>query len=90
MARGSVTTLITATLRLLAPFALLAWSPAFAQTTCQSPPPGMTCPGDIDPRFSARRTSRWRDVPTQVKLLQSRSDNWQYGLRRGGSPPALG
>ena len=26
--------------------ALLAWSPAFAQTECQPPPPGMSCAGD--------------------------------------------
>ena len=32
----------------------------------------------IDPRSSGRRTSRWCDVPTQVKLLQLRSDSWQY------------
>jgi hypothetical protein len=37
---------VTSTLRPLAAFALLAWSPAFAQTTCHSPPPGMSCPGD--------------------------------------------
>jgi len=37
---------MTATLRLLAAFALLVWSPAFAQIACKPPPPGMTCPGD--------------------------------------------
>src|ERR1700732_3985674 len=26
--------------------ALLAWSPAFAQTICHDPPTGMSCPGD--------------------------------------------
>jgi hypothetical protein len=30
-----------ATLRLHASFALLAWSPAFAQTICHDPPAGM-------------------------------------------------
>jgi hypothetical protein len=38
-------TLIAASL-MLAAIALLAWSPACAQTVCQSPPPSMTCPGD--------------------------------------------
>ena len=37
---------ITATLRPLAAFALLAWFPAFAQTICHDPPAGMSCPGD--------------------------------------------
>jgi hypothetical protein len=38
---------MTATLRpLAAAFALLAWSPAFAQTICHDPPAGMSCPGD--------------------------------------------
>jgi hypothetical protein len=37
---------MTATLRPLAAFALLGWSPAFAQTICHDPPPGMSCPGD--------------------------------------------
>ena len=38
---------VTATLRpLAAAFALLAWSPAFAQTICHAPPAGMSCPGD--------------------------------------------
>jgi hypothetical protein len=37
----------TATLRSsLAAFAMLACPPDFAQTTCQSPPSGMSCPGD--------------------------------------------
>ena len=27
-------------------FALLAWSPAFAQTICHDPPAGLSCPGD--------------------------------------------
>jgi hypothetical protein len=39
--------LMTATLRLYAAaFAMLAWSPAFAQTICHDPPAGMSCPGD--------------------------------------------
>jgi hypothetical protein len=33
-------------LKLFAVSAVLACPPAFGQTTCQSPPPGMTCPGD--------------------------------------------
>ena len=37
---------MTATLRSLAAFVPLAWPPAFAQTTCHLPPPGMSCPGD--------------------------------------------
>jgi hypothetical protein len=37
---------MTATLRPFAAFVLLAWSPAFAQTTCHDPPAGMSCPGD--------------------------------------------
>jgi hypothetical protein len=37
---------MTATLRPLAAFVLLAWSPAFAQTICHDPPAGMSCPGD--------------------------------------------
>jgi hypothetical protein len=39
---------MTAALRLYAAvFALLAWTPASAQTICHSPPPGMSCPGDM-------------------------------------------
>ncbi len=37
---------MTVTLRLFAVLTLLAWSPACAQTKCQPPPPGMSCPGD--------------------------------------------
>jgi hypothetical protein len=37
---------MTVTLRPFAAFALLAWSPAFAQTICHDPPAGMSCPGD--------------------------------------------
>jgi hypothetical protein len=37
---------MTVTLRPFAAFVLLAWSPAFAQTICHDPPPGMSCPGD--------------------------------------------
>jgi hypothetical protein len=33
-------------LRPFAAFVLLTWSPAFAQTICHDPPPGMSCPGD--------------------------------------------
>jgi PLD-like domain len=38
--------LMTATLQPFAVFALLACSPAFAQTICHDPPAGMFCPGD--------------------------------------------
>jgi hypothetical protein len=38
--------LMLAILRPLAAVALLAWPPAFAQTTCHVPPAGMSCPGD--------------------------------------------
>ncbi len=37
---------MTAKQRAVAACALLAWSPAFGQTACQSPPHDMPCPGD--------------------------------------------
>ena len=61
-----------ATLRSLAAFALLAWSPAFAQTTCQSPPPGMTCPGD---------KLVWCNLPSRIYHFQGER---YFGCTRTG------
>jgi hypothetical protein len=73
---------MTATLRPLAAFVLLAWSPAFAQTICHDPPAGMSCPGD---------RLVWCNIPSHVYHFQGRTllrlhEDRQVPMRAGCDP----
>jgi len=63
---------MTARFRLCAAAALLAWPPAFAQTICQPPPPGMSCSGD---------QIVWVNVPSKIYHLKGQR---YFGCTKNG------